>query len=62
LSLIKRRRGQPQIDLDQGTRMPNLVTWSPQPGSSQSQRSENRPLETLRRQVDHLFDDFQRGY
>jgi len=23
---------------------------------------ENRPLETLRRQVDHLFDDFQRGY
>jgi HSP20 family protein len=23
---------------------------------------EDRPLETLRRQVDHLFDDFQRGY
>ena len=25
-------------------------------------RAEYRPLETLRRQVDRLFDDFQRGY
>jgi HSP20 family protein len=25
-------------------------------------RTEDRPLQTLRRQVDRLFDDFQRGY
>lgn len=24
--------------------------------------TENRPLQTLRRQVDRLFEDFQRGY
>lgn len=30
--------------------------------AEQAKPPENRPLETLRRQIDHLFDDFQRGY
>lgn len=30
--------------------------------SSGKTATDNRPLETLRRQVDRLFDDFQRGY
>ena len=33
-----------------------------QKGEAAKGHAENRPLETLRRQVDHLFDDFQRGY
>jgi len=45
--------------------MTNVATKVPvntEKTESAKPHPENRPLDTLRRQVDHLFDDFQRGY